>query len=584
MKKLFKVIGMLLIVAVGLYGWREWSNHKLRASVEETRQQLQRAGFKTELTDFNLTPPAELQRRAETITNAALALRNNRALGELQLMKPLGGNVALRVTQLQSIPPRGDPSSQAQLAAFLHRQSTGAGQTLPSLPPFSDEQLIPRNLWEQMAAELAVCGRELDSACDAINRGRFRFTPVSRNGDFLLPYLADIKRLCQALSARSALAIHENRMDTAFDSLLALTQLSTHWQPEPVEISHLVRFACAQIAQAPLWEALQADGWTDEQLAALQREWESAEFFAGLPETAALQRASLVEMCRNARAESFIRDYGGWGAATRQIAASIRGSPKNGLRELGWFIAGYRSQLRYQSVGSYEDEKGLLLYYRDREVEIKRAIACRTWLEMRAIPGMTNMVPYQSAQPSRMGSMVNMRQMSLAHTAEGLRPLARAAEVEMRRRLMVTALALKRFQIQHGRIPATLTELTPALLRSVPLDFMDGKELRYQRFGDYRFILYSVGLDGIDNGGQMKTREQLRDERSGMGGYAADWFRQNTDIVWPMPADEDQKLFYELSTDEKVLHLNEVMLREMEKRYLPPQPERSFWPYRGEFE
>ncbi|HEX5221356.1 MAG TPA: hypothetical protein VFZ59_17460 [Verrucomicrobiae bacterium] len=574
MKKRFKAIGAVVIVAVGLYGWREWSHHKLRASVEETRQQLRRDGFKTELTDFNLSPPADSRQRAEAITNSGFALRSIRGPDELQLMKPVGPQVALRVTQLQDIPPRGYPSPQ----------SAKTGQVTPASPLFTEEPLVPRSLCEQMTWEFLNHNSELDELCRLLNGGDFQFDPVTRNGGFLLPYLADVKKVATALSARTGLAIHERRLGEAFTSLLGLTQLTTRWQPEPMELSHLIRFSCAQIAQAPLWEALQTDGWNDDPLAALQREWEAAEFFVGLPEAQALERASTAQLCRNAREDSFVAGYGGWGGALKHLASRIRNSPGNGLRDLKWFIEGYRQQAQYQNVGSYVDEKGLLLYYRDRELETQRALACRTWLEMRAIPGVTNVVSYQSTQPSRMGSMISLRAMTLAHTAEGRRSLARAAETEARRRLMVTAIALKRFQLRHGSSPASLGELVPDLLGSVPLDFMDGKELRYRRFEDGRFVLYSVGLDGIDNGGQMWTWEQLRAQRRTRGGYFAYGSFENTDLVWPMAANEAEESLYETSTDETLKQLNEMMFRDILMKHFPPRPKDNVSPYPRDFE
>ena len=577
---------MAVVLVVVVYACGHWSDRKLRASVEETRQRLRRDGFKTELTDFDLTVVGEMRQRADRITGAAVAFQNSRALTDLQLMKPIGSNVSMRTTLLPFIPSERRYSPEFD-AAFRARYM-GATQPMPpiELPPSilddPDSARETENLWVQVAEELRVCSSELDGASDALIAGPFRFEPVNRGGDFLLPYLANLKGLAQALSARSALAVHENRLDDAFTNLLALTQLSTHWQPEPIEISHLVRFACVAIAQAPLWEALQSDGWSDAQLAALQQEWEAAEFFAGLPETAALQRASMVQLCRNSRKEPFMSD--GWGLTMRQLGTSIRTSPINGFRELKWFIDAYRQHLHYQDIGSYEDEKRLLIYFLDRELETRRALTCQTWMEMRALPGVTNLIPFQAAQPSRIVSMMNLRQMTLAYSSEGRRLLGRAAETETRRRLMVTAIALKRFQIQPGRYPETLAELTPALLRSVPVDFMDGKELRYQRFEDGRMVLYSVGLDCVDNGGQTKTREQLREQHR-MRGYASPFSPyQDTDIVWPMPATEDEVAFYEMSTDETVIELNEVLLQEIQNKYAPPRPEENVWPFRQEFE
>lgn len=72
----------------------------------------------------------------------------------------------------------------------------------------------------------------------------------------------------------------------------------TAWDPEPTEISHLVRCTCAAIVYNTTWQALQAGGWSDDQLAQLQHEWESADFFKGLPDTEVFARACHVTTCQ----------------------------------------------------------------------------------------------------------------------------------------------------------------------------------------------------------------------------------------------------------------------------------------------
>lgn len=63
------------------------------------------------------------------------------------------------------------------------------------------------------------------------------------------------------------------------------------------------------------------------------------------------------------------------------------------------------------------------------------------------------------------------------------------------------AVAIERFRLRHGRIPQTLESLIPEFLPEVPLDPFDGKPLRYHVDTD-EYTVYSVGMDGIDQGGQ----------------------------------------------------------------------------------
>jgi hypothetical protein len=72
---------------------------------------------------------------------------------------------------------------------------------------------------------------------------------------------------------------------------------------------------------------------------------------------------------------------------------------------------------------------------------------------------------------------------------------------ETERRLTVTAIALKRYQLEHSAPPASLDSLVPAFLPAVPLDPMSGSPLRYRVPESGACILYSTGEDGADDGG-----------------------------------------------------------------------------------
>ena len=71
------------------------------------------------------------------------------------------------------------------------------------------------------------------------------------------------------------------------------------------------------------------------------------------------------------------------------------------------------------------------------------------------------------------------------------------------RRMAATALAIRLYEIDHGRRPDELGELVPEYLQAVPPDPLaaGGAPLRYIRDGDYP-RLYSVGSNGVDEGGQ----------------------------------------------------------------------------------
>ena len=67
------------------------------------------------------------------------------------------------------------------------------------------------------------------------------------------------------------------------------------------------------------------------------------------------------------------------------------------------------------------------------------------------------------------------------------------------------ALAIRLYQIDHGRRPATLAELLPKYLPKIPTDPFspEGKPIGYQP-NLPQPVLYSVSVNGIDENGQYE--------------------------------------------------------------------------------
>jgi len=85
-------------------------------------------------------------------------------------------------------------------------------------------------------------------------------------------------------------------------------------------------------------------------------------------------------------------------------------------------------------------------------------------------------------------------------------------------------LALRAYEVAEGSLPGSLSELVPDYLDAVPVDAFDGRALR---FAPDRRIVYSVGVDLSDAGGQFDPEaaglpgEASPDAASNLAG--ADW-------------------------------------------------------------
>ena len=78
--------------------------------------------------------------------------------------------------------------------------------------------------------------------------------------------------------------------------------------------------------------------------------------------------------------------------------------------------------------------------------------------------------------------------------------------VAAQRDATLTSIAIQRYRLEHPALPEKLEELVPAFLDAVPTDPFDGEPIRY-RVDEDRYTVYSVGPDGVDDGGHVALPE-----------------------------------------------------------------------------
>lgn len=133
------------------------------------------------------------------------------------------------------------------------------------------------------------------------------------------------------------------------------------------------------------------------------------------------------------------------------------------------------------------------------------------------------------------GAAEGNRYAVFSRNAYQLPALRRAIQAEIARNVAVTAIALKRYQLRHDHLPDTLDQLVPEFVKSVPTDCMNGRPLRYRRNTDGTFLLYSVGDNGKDDGGNpaWEKTDVMTDSYDWQSAHALDW-------VWPQLATPEE--------------------------------------------
>ena len=400
------------------------------------------------------------------------------------------------------------------------------------------------NSWEELTAEVAANQPALELLHLVLERPKLDFQLDYKRGATLpLPHLARMKRAAQKLEAAAVCDLHNGETGAAATNILTTLGLVQRNAGEGVFISHLVRIAMTTIAVAPTWELLQATNVTDAQLAVVQKGWEQMDFLSEAESIFKMEQAWVIETIERLRAshEEFaaVRSTSGAGSGG---SASVWTWPPDleAMTEQSRLAA---AEVMWRSSWSYSDEL--------RSLQVNQTIL-ETLRTMQTNQSQfykadcdAMMTRLASLGRTNVGAAI-FRALKIPDFSEIFSDLGlgsavlKSLRIETARRIVVTAVALKRFQLAHGTLPETLSALVPEFLKSVPIDPNDGKSLRYHPDADGTYLLYSVGEDGVDDGGDANVPV-------GSGSSSLHWQNNRArDWVWPQPATEAEiKFFHE---------------------------------------
>ena len=376
--------------------------------------------------------------------------------------------------------------------------------------------------WVKVGEALALADPGIQAAIYALQSPAF-YANINYRGGFSIAvnHLTRMKSLAQFLSAAVLQDLHQGQMDAAFPKLQALLALPNVQQDEPMVISQMVRIAIMHIGVMATWQALQRDGWSDDQLAALQQSWSSYDFLRTIDNAFAMERAMANMEYENFRnsALSLSEVFGMGGPAV---------APTPSLLSWDWVGRMFNPEQLFTPIWkfawSHQDE---LHYCRKMQMALeahRRGLLSKT--------GITVLAETERLEASSHPGPYNRMRYLMSHMIFSAlsKALHRAWGAQATAEIVRTAIALKRYELRHGKLPCSLQALVPEFLAEHPVDYMDGKLLRYCLDSESAFLLYAIGVDGKDGGG---------DASNSTGGHILNY--QNTcDIVWPQPASNDE--------------------------------------------
>jgi hypothetical protein len=308
----------------------------------------------------------------------------------------------------------------------------------------------------------------------------------------LLPHLAKIKSLVQALRVQTEAELAVGRVDDAFNDVMLMLWLTDSMRDEPFLIDQLVRNACLQITMLPLWQGLAEHKWTDAQLQKLQERFGQFDFITDMQGPAASERAASVSLIERLARHPLSRP------GFNELFDNPRSSPSPAmLMPRGWL---YFEALNYCTWMDEQMKDGFDLQKRTvnpRQLEENNARMTRA---------LTNTGPALFFS-HRFFAKVLLPELKNATRRFALGQVT-ADEAAL-------ACALERYRLAHGKLPEALGALVPKFISKLPHDVLTGGPLKYERVNDSDFVLSSVGWAASSSDSRFPSEIRISSDRPG---------------------------------------------------------------------
>jgi hypothetical protein len=309
-----------------------------------------------------------------------------------------------------------------------------------------------------------------------------------------LPHLAVLRRVCKLLELRSTALLALAQTELALADIELMLRVADSLKDEPVYISYLVRVACYRLAMGAFWEGLAGpQAWSDAHLSHLQKRWEALDFLR------ASQKALFGERAMGNSLFDFIQHRRG----TRGFAGEFGLNPDSSEERLlaRIFSTCFRGWLHYEQLNYNRSLDTFALW------EIPQQ-------GPRIDPQLVQNKLDTFAQSTRGPAFVAFwrhRLMSGLLLPALSSTFKKAAEAQALAEMAALACAVERFRLAHGDYPENLQALIPQFVSTIPNDVVSHQPYQYRHTPSGRYILYSIGWDGIDDRGQESERSEMGD-------------------------------------------------------------------------
>lgn len=319
-------------------------------------------------------------------------------------------------------------------------------------------------------------------------------------GYFLLPHLHSLRNCLEILGLRATAELELGRTDQALADVKLGLQLADSIHNEPILISQLARAQILRLALQPVADGLVRHQWSDADLVKLDAELKKLDLLTDMQLALRGERAAMLTFIENFRSPRNYRAYAWYGTGLffQWNWGTLSGAAVFHLIPDGWI---------------YKLELGI-------------AKTNQLWTLQVADPTNHLAFPKKAIDIGDSGYMLRPWWLFLPNATFGRSepPERRIIYIQESVDLARVACALERRRLAQGDYPESLGELSPRFIATVPHDIIGGQPLHYHRTDRGGYVLYSVGWNEKDDGGEFPKGGEDRQLDLGTG----DW-------VWPSP-------------------------------------------------
>ena len=361
-------------------------------------------------------------------------------------------------------PPTDKDATDLWLAAIESISTDQFNEAVESLPVVGQSEIPippPGSAWEQLEEVEAFLVQHADSMQQLHDAARMggaaRYDIEFEDGiGLLLKHVQDLREGARMLTLEAHVRAHRGDTIGAAESIVSCIQLARSLEKEPILVSQLVCIAIHSIAYNLVHELLPYVNVSDESLAELQIAMRSSSFRDGFHGALMGERVMGIDAMRRPELLSESSDFPHLPFRSEDLSNYIELMTRLiDASEQSWAAARTEAQLIGQDLG-----------------EILRSPVGKFRYTLTAMV----MPPNEAA-------------------------LMAEAGIEATCMCTDAMIAIERYRRQHGEMPDTLDAVVPEILPQMPIDPFDGNPLRYM-LGENEVVIYSIGRDGVDNGGE----------------------------------------------------------------------------------